>query len=407
MKKASDKAGHAIITYKVRLYDRHFQWLQLTKELYDKTAEHFFMVLQKEPALLEQSDFLLLRALEVKCIGTKEMKTAGVVPEYPLTGFPRIPLYFRRSAINAAIALARKKNTSGKEYPMTVYKGMYREFKEHSIELNLFNGKGWAWVNYPFNGRNFPDNAERMSPILVLEKGNAYLNVPLEKSVQDIRTVKERIIDKERICAVAFPDYDVLAAAVILTPDGEEQAHCFFRGGNRKEYQKKQVLKRIEESRKSRGKEWQEGDNLHLYEHLKEINNYYAHSISKQLVEYCQKQDVRIIVVPHYENELDFSDKQYLKTNNYRWLGRAIIKKLRYKAFYNGIVVTSVRPYHISDHCCECGAVIRKYNEGHTAGANYHGGKLFLCPNGHGGNTAQNAACNLGRNFLSYYQKGS
>ena len=68
------KTGHCIVTYRVRLYDRHYDWLQLTKELYTKVVAHFFHVLMKEEELLQQSDFLLLRALEEKCIGTKEMK---------------------------------------------------------------------------------------------------------------------------------------------------------------------------------------------------------------------------------------------------------------------------------------------------------------------------------------------
>ena len=133
------------------------------------------------------------------------------------------------------------------------------------------------------------------------------------------------------------------------------------------------------------------------------MNTYYSHTISRQIVDYCIEQNIKIIVVPNYEESIDFRDKRYLKTDGYRWLGRSIIKNLKYKAFVEGIVVTSIRPIHISDCCSECGAKIRKYNEGHTAGQKYHGGKLFLCPNGHKGNTAENTAKNIGRNFLSFY----
>ena len=54
------QSGHTILTYRVRLYKRHFDWLKMTKELYDRVVKHFFFVLSKEEALLEQSDFLLL-----------------------------------------------------------------------------------------------------------------------------------------------------------------------------------------------------------------------------------------------------------------------------------------------------------------------------------------------------------
>lgn len=164
--------GHSILRYRVRLYDRHFVWLKATKKLYTQVVGHFFQVLRNEPGLLEQSDFLLLRALEAKCIGTKEMKAKGQLPEFPLTELPKIPLYFRRSAINAAIDLSRKK-AENLEPNMVLYKGMYQNFTDHTIDLKLFNGEKWVWVTYPFTGREFPPEATRLSPMLVLEKKDA------------------------------------------------------------------------------------------------------------------------------------------------------------------------------------------------------------------------------------------
>ena len=460
MKQKNEKPkGHSIVTYQVRLYDRHFSWLVTTQELYQKVVLHFVQVLELEQELLEQTDFLLLRELEAKCIGTKEMKAAGKLPKYPLNNFPKIPLYFRRSAINAAISLTRKrlgqnllqnvqdgndldvawlkKPMNRKEEKsqemlrtsMTLYKGMYQNFTDSCIELKLFNGEKWVWVKYPFTGRNFPREAERLSPILVLEKDCAFLHVPFSFEVEDIRTIKERMQEEERICAVSFPDNDVLAVAVILSKDGREEACRFFRGGKRKEHQRKVLLAKLSKSQKSRGilkrnkilqetiendalitKELREKDivlegkeNAILYEKMQELNHYYAHHISKQILEFCQENEIRIIVVPNYEKSIDFRQKQYLKTDSYRWIGRSMIKNLKYKAFQKGIIVTSIRPCHISDTCSKCGEKIRKYNEGHTAGIQYHGGKLFLCPNGHKGNSGWNAARNIGKIFLSYY----
>ena len=160
-KTTKKKTGHTILTYRVRLYDRHFAWLVATKELYGKVVEHFFSVLQKEEELLQQSDFLLLRALEEKCIGTKEMKAVGRAPEYPLIDFPKVPLYFRRSAINTAIDLARK-GAETLNPNMVLYKGMYDNFTDKTIDIKLFNGEKWVWVTYPFTGREFPAEAERL-----------------------------------------------------------------------------------------------------------------------------------------------------------------------------------------------------------------------------------------------------
>ena len=435
------ETGHLIVTYKVRLYDRHFDWLYETKELYARVVKHFFLVLAKEKQLLDLSDFLLLRELEILCIGTKEMKANHITPKYPLMDVPKIPLYFRRSAINAAIELTRKQVIAKTELdltlqiettkeqeidslvrnaPMTLYKGMYQNFTDTSIELKLFNGERFVWTKYPFTSREFPKDAKRLSPVLLFKKKDVYLNIPISLEVSDIRTIKERMSEEERICAVSFPDYDVLAVAVILSKEGTEVGKKFFHGGKQKEQQRQQILRRLKESKDSRTKkqdnmlenkkensssfcEGRKQENASLYTKLHHLNNYYSHLISKQIVDYCMEQGIRIIVVPKYEMGLDFRKKRYLTTDMYRWLGRSMIKNLKYKAFASGIVVTTIRPIHISDTCSECGEKIKKYNEGHVASANYHGGKLFLCPNGHRGNTAENSAKNIGKKFLSFY----
>ncbi len=452
------ETGHLIVTYKVRLYDRHLDWLYETKELYAKVVKHFFLVLAKEKQLLELSDFLLLRELEILCIGTKEMKANHIAPNYPLMDVPKIPLYFRRSAINAAIELARKQaftkteitldfimqleeqqeqevETLVRKAPMTFYKGMYQNFTDTSIELKLFNGERFVWVIYPFTKREFPKGAKRLSPMLFFQNKNVYLNIPVSLEVSDIRTVKERMLEEDRICAISFPDYDVFAVAVILSKEGKVLGKKFFHGGKQKEQQRKQILRRLKESKESRTKNKKDSfdittevafvqedkqqekqkncfikedrsqENAYLYEKLRNLNKYYVHKISRQLVDYCVEQNIRLIVVPNYEISLDLRKKQYLATDAYRWLGRSIIKKLKYKAFACGIVVTSIRPIHISDTCSECGAKIKKYNEGHTASVNYHGGKLFLCPNGHRGNTAENSAKNIGKRFLVLFME--
>ena len=410
------QAGYSICTYRVRLYDRHFKWIVETKVLYEKVVHHFLTVLEQKPELLEQSDFNLLRTLEILCIGTKEMKGQGIPPEFPLhvlNGLPKVPLYFRRSAINAAITGARSIKMHGKSETenfvkncaMTLYKGMYQEFTDTSIALKLFNGEKWVWVTYPFTGREFPKEAERLSPMLVVEKKNVYLNVPVKQTVADIRTVKERMQEEKQICAVAFPDYDVMAVAVILSKDGQEQECKFFRGGKQKEYQKKRILEQIQTSINSRGLHPDGQENTVLYNRLRQINQYYAHCISRQIVNYCLEKQIKIIVLPNYEMSIDFKEKQYMKTDNYRWLGRSIIQKLQYKAFQEGIVVTTVKPYHTSDTCSACGATISKYNEGHKAGQHYYGGKLYVCPNGHKGNSAENAANNIGKQFLHYFKE--
>ena len=83
---------------------------------------------------------------------------------------------------------------------------------------------------------------------------NVYLNIPVSLEVSDIRTVKERMSEEERICAISFPDYDVFAVAVILSKEGKVLGKKFFHGGKQKEQQRKQILRRLKESKESRTK---------------------------------------------------------------------------------------------------------------------------------------------------------
>lgn len=410
------KSGYATATYKLRLYDRHHDWLVYTKQLYNQVVRHYYQILTEETELLEQTNFLLLRKLEEMTIGTKEMKARSEEPVKKLAGFPKIPLYFRRAAINTAIGTARIKKVQQQfhqeieyNFSPTFYKGMYREFTDKSVQLKVYNGEKWVWVTFPFAGRSIPKNAQILSPILYLEKRNAYLHVPAVTSVADIRSVKERMKEEKAVCAVSFPDSDTLAVCVIMQTDGSVSKSYFIHGGKMREEQRKAVLKKIKKSKDSRGYETggqtgEERENKALYQKLEQINCHYAHRVSSEILKYCIRNEIKIIVVPNYENNLNFQTKQYLNTDSFHWQGRAIIRKLKQKAFKQGILVTTIRPYHISDSCSECGERIQKYNEGHKAGRNYYGGQLFFCPNGHKGNTALNTAKNIGRKFLQHYQ---
>ena len=158
---AENRTGCATVTYKSRLYDRHQDWIFYTKQIYNQVVWHYYQVLMNETQILEQSNFLALRTLEEIRIGTKEMKARGEEPMWKLQNLPKIPLYFRRSAINMALGLARSYVVSkerwqqdinrrmpspaaGLDCSIVLYKGMYRNFCENSLELKLYNGEKWV-----------------------------------------------------------------------------------------------------------------------------------------------------------------------------------------------------------------------------------------------------------------------
>ena len=142
------KAGYAITTYKIQLNYKHLDWFKQTQSLFDAVLAFYYKLLEKQPETLELSNQNLLRYLELQTIKQRD----GTKPEIPLP-FEKIPLYFRRAAINAAISMyrsymgklktwAEKQIKNEKPSPpkrlhmsMLYYKGMYKDFDEKSILL--------------------------------------------------------------------------------------------------------------------------------------------------------------------------------------------------------------------------------------------------------------------------------
>lgn len=431
---SEEKKGYATITYRMRFYDKHLDWLWETRILYNQVVKHYYNLLAEIPEMFVLSNYKLMRELEVMTIGTREMKKTGQEVQYPFLDFPVIPLYFRRAAINCAISMMRsfltqkekletfeiqsngRKSVSFPSMATTFaaapvyYKGMYKELKEDSIMLKVYTGKKWIWNCYRFSGRILPKDAYIMSPVIYVEKKQAYLHVPVRKAVDDIRSIKERMETEESILAVSFPGNDSIAVGAVMTRNGSFKKAVFFQGGLEMKAKKNALKRKLERLEKqqglSMGKSGYECQTIpggRYRKRIRNINEHYAHLISRRILNYCIEQKIRVIVVPNYQEAIDFTKKRYLKTDHFEWIGRRIIRYLKYKAFSEGILVSAVPVAHISDCCSECGAKIRRYNEGYTPGTHYFGGQLFLCPNGHQGNSGLNTARNVGRKFLSYY----
>ena len=107
----------------------------------------------------------LMRKLELQSIGSKSQKKAKEEVLYPLNHISvKIPLYFRRAAINAAISMAKSEQHQKRSLKLPLsseaapvyYKGMYRNFLKHSIELKLYHENTWHWNTYSFQGRSLP-----------------------------------------------------------------------------------------------------------------------------------------------------------------------------------------------------------------------------------------------------------
>ena len=412
------KAGYAITTYKIQLNYKHLDWFKQTQSLFDAVLAFYYKLLEKQPETLELSNQNLLRHLELQTIKQRD----GTKPEIPLP-FEKIPLYFRRAAINAAISMyrsymgklktwAEKQIKNEKPSPpkrlhmsMLYYKGMYKDFDEKSILLKLYTGRAWAWVKHRYTGRPFPENAEPMSPTVVIKKKKVMLHIPVKEIVEDGRTAKERVKQHESFVAVALTTSDSLAVCTTIQADGSASHPYFIKGGKELAHRRKQLLgytKRSSAPENVIGR-----PNAKYYQKITRVTDHYAHEVSRKIVDYAVRQGAKLIVMPGYSNSFAKGTLPYLKTNVMDFIGRRIIRYTSYKAWQAGIVVTFNSVGNAKKECYHCGSVIYKYNaEYQPPSQNFYGGKNFRCKEGHKGSTALNTAKNIGKSFYgAFYEK--
>ena len=468
-------AGYAITTYKIQLNYKHLDWFRQTQSLFDAVLAFYYELLEKQPEALSLSNQNLLRHLELQTIKQRD----GTPPESPLP-FEKIPLYFRRAAINAAISMYRsymgklkawqesqekqikngklKMENSGTEsqsdselnqigkadlhqnlppftfnFPpesakkgrpsppkhlhmaMLYYKGMYKDFADGSILLKLYTGKAWAWVKNRTTGRPFPKNAELMSPTIVIKKKKVMLHIPVKEIVKDSRTAKERVQQNEKFVAVALTGSDSLAVCTTIEADGRATAPYFIKGGKELAHRRKLLLGYTKRGIAGNDMTHTVGNaalsvpqehrpNAKYYEKITRVTDHYAHEVSRKIVDYAIKQGAKLIVLPELKESFYQAKKPYLGKSPYDFIGRRIARYVQYKAWQQGLVAMTSKPYYASTRCYHCDAPIAKHNtEYQNPSPNFYGGKNFICKEGHRGSTALNSARNLGKGFYNKF----
>ncbi|WP_133966425.1 hypothetical protein [Eubacterium limosum] len=455
-------AGYAITTYKIQLNYKHLDWFKQTQSLFDAVLAFYYKLLEKQPEALTLSNQNLLRHLELQTIKQRD----GTPPETPLP-FEKIPLYFRRAAINAAISMHRsylgklkaweekqienlgtesqsdselnqvgkadlhhnfppESAKKGKPTPpknlhmsMLYYKGMYKDFADGHILLKLYTGKAWAWVKHRYTGRPFPKNAALMSPTIVIKKKKVMLHIPVKEIVEDSRTAKERVQQNEKFVAVALTGSDSLAVCTTIEADGRATAPYFIKGGKELAHRRKLLLgytkRGIAGNNTPRFMTHTVGNavlsvpqehrpNKKYYDKITRLTDHYAHEVSRKIVDYAIKQGAKLIVLPELKESFDQAKKPYLGKTTYDFIGRRIARYVQYKAWQKGLVAMTSKPYYASTRCYHCDAPIAKHNtEYQNPSANFYGGKNFVCKEGHRGSTALNSARNLGKGFYERF----
>ena len=387
------KTGYSIRTWRMRLVCPEPIWLDRTEEYFQNVVEFYYHLLRQHEELWNSSLFDIQRSLELLTLAGRD----GRQPTNPLP-MGKVPVYLRRAAINKASATVKSTQELQSGFPekleakVTFFKGMYSDLTDRSICLKLWNGEKWIWTDCNLKGRPFPQDGQLMSPTLVKEGRRYLLNIPVKQENSDARTAKERMAAGEKICAVTFTNQDALTVCCVLNSDGAKENVFFVRGGAEYAHRCRQVTDKIKKSEASGSSGSSAIPNSRYWMKLKNLNDFYSHSISRQVINYTIKQGAKIIVLPEYEKE--YSRILMSKAGNFSpiHLSTAIREKIKYKAWQEGLVVVELQQHNISSTCAACGASIHKK------------GQNFVCKNGHQGNYYLNASWNLGLKCIRGFQ---
>ncbi len=230
-----------------------------------------------------------------------------------------------------------------------------------------------------------------MSPTVVLGKKYAQLHIPVKESVLDTRAAKERIESKENICAVHFSNSDNFAVCCVYGGNGSTQKILFIRGGRQYVHRSKSLLNRIRKNMKLMGKrfDWK-GCNRKYWRHIYNLGEYYAHRVSKEIINFCGENNVKVIAIAKIAEDAPWYKKR-VGVYSPAYLSKRIMRYLQYKAWKKGIVISSVRPHYTAKKCNVCRNYIKRQR------------KEFSCPQGHRGNYGLNAAKNIGKMCLKKF----
>lgn len=405
-----EKTGYYSVTVrKFNVLSRHTDWMRKTQELYNEIVYFYYSLyldIVEENNAAEQfahegtpqsagrekrGDFSssqeAMRELEkMTIIGREKKPVSNPLP------WKKVPLYFRRAAINTAIAAARsflsrkeqKTRTEKFAEPVTFYKGMYKDFTGNEIFLKLWNGSVWQWTRCKLRGNTVPQEGQMMSPSLIMREKRIELHIPWKTAISDMRTAKQKMADSEKVCSVVFTNQNALMVCCIIGHSGEKESCLFLKGGAEYAFRCRTLLERVEKSQKAAGGGGNPRANRKYWEKLKNLNDYYSHQYSRQAVDYCKVHEAKIIVLPQFENVYQTYIMKQAGNFSPIHLSSAIREKIKYKAWREGITVLESVQHNINSVCSVCGGQIKTHDS------------LYQCENGHQGNRYLNSAWNLG-----------
>lgn len=285
---------YAITVRRYNILFRHTEWFHQTQDLYNEILLFYYQLYleiftDEQPGTQEA-----LRILEkLTIVGRDKQPVPNPLP------WKKVPLYFRRAAINTATAAAKsylareeqEQPTEAFTESVTFYKGMYRDFQQNTISLKLWDGEEWQWSRLRLRGNTVPEEGQMMSPALVLKKDHAELHIPWKIPVADGRGARERITAENKICSTIFTGQDAYTVCRILDSSGKRESSFYIKGGGEYANASRQIYDRIKRSEDVQGG----GGNAKVnYRYWKKLKNLHEHALAdKPLPVYGEGLNVR------------------------------------------------------------------------------------------------------------------
>ena len=122
----------------------------------------------------------------------------------------------------------------------------------------------------------------------------------------------------------------------------------------------------IKEAKRRYLKEWRRKNpkrvaaiNKRYWEKLNRIRQNTAHLVSKEIIDFCLDNDVKVISIAKVEDDVPTFEHKVGKYSPIT-LRRIIVNYLSYKSFKDGILVTTVRQNYTASKCNKCRAKVKR-----------------------------------------------
>ena len=345
--------------------------------------------------------------------------------------FPDMPFVYRRSAIKDAIGKVRSylsnranwnksrkhKGEPGRpsatDHP-TLYQGTCTlhlesaDVKSRFVQLKVYDGKGWSWVNYPvqcnryFEQRHRDEAWEHKSPVLIVRPHEVALHFPQTKEVK-AKKVKESKLDPALVTVAV--DLNVKNLAVITVRQRERIIETVFVTDHGLDAHRYRHLKRIAK------KQWQSGQpvkgehsNQELWRHIDHLNEDAAHKVARSTANVCTKYPGCVLLFERLRKIKAKGSSKSRRMNRKRanQLRGKINQFAREKVFATCAACTvEVNPHGTSQYCSRCGAKGERFSYRGGTRLIAKWGKLFFCPScRYEANADFNASANVHHSFF-------